>query len=150
MPIELSIDNPPFECPLCEKYVEKHREGTPKTPVACCEGPCLRGEIARRVANKFTSEILSNKLVRVCLPGVISTHGQRALFLSGKAIVIEGCALKCGTRLLSAAISDCSYHSIVIDRLYEFDRNLYSVDEMPKAELDNHVRTVVSSLIGSF
>ncbi len=145
--IKLTIESPPFKCSLCENYVKKQQEFQ-KLPLACCEGACLRGEIARQAANALAVDILPSKIVRVCLPGIISTQGQRALFLQGKAVVVEGCALKCGTRLLKSVIPDCDYQSIIADRLYDFDRNLYGIEEISKDEINNHVQAVISYLVG--
>jgi hypothetical protein len=36
-------------CPMCEDYAK--RQGSKPVAVMCCEGTCLRGEVARQAAN---------------------------------------------------------------------------------------------------
>lgn len=74
-----------------------------KIPVFTCEGPCVRGKIARLAAD----------LVAQALPSCARAwHGESAhapdstlarwIAAAGKVVVIDGCFLKCDTGMLDA------------------------------------------------
>ena len=61
--IQLSIDNVKGLCPAGESYASDCiAKGL--TPVLSCEGPCIRGEIARLAANLVAGEV--PELTRAC------------------------------------------------------------------------------------
>ncbi len=60
----LAIDGVRGLCPAGEKYAQENiTEG--KIPVLSCEGPCIRGEIARLAANIVSEE---EPYARSCYP----------------------------------------------------------------------------------
>jgi hypothetical protein len=62
-------------CHLCEEYAE--RQKTKPVAVICCEGACLRGEVARQAANILCHSLAPEKTVRICLGGGVH-QGHRA------------------------------------------------------------------------
>lgn len=62
---EIRIAKAKNNCHLCDDYADRQKE----KPVAvmCCEGACLRGEIARQTANILCHSLVPEKTVRVCL-----------------------------------------------------------------------------------
>lgn len=65
-------------CQMCEDYAK--RQETKPVAVICCEGACLRGEVARQAANLLCHTIAPDKTVRICLGGAFTKDtGQRSL-----------------------------------------------------------------------
>lgn len=147
----ITIEEAPFKCPLCVEYVKKNTTIPPKIPVVACEGGCLRGEVARRGANIITFNLSPQNTVRVCLPGIVSTGMQAELLQKAdNVIIIEGCALKCGYRLLKAAIPTMKANSLIADEMYDFNRSLYGIDEMEDENIKIHAYQVAEKIVKEY
>ena len=122
-------------CGLCEKYVEAHRDR--RYAVASCEGACLRGEISRRAANILCHSLASESTVRVCSGSALTKDsGQRSLLRNASnVLILEGCSLECASRSLEAVVPAMKKVVIQTDRLADFDRGLFGVDELDEAEI---------------
>ncbi len=133
-------------CPMCEDYAKKQ---APKPVVVmCCEGACLRGEIARRASNLICHELAPDKTVRLCLGGAFTKDtGQRGLARNGRRVIaVEGCFLECSSRMMKGAIPGLEPEIIVADALYDFDRSLFGIDQMPEGEIRIHAETVAKAV----
>src|SRR5512135_2436156 len=93
-------------CPMCEDYA--HAQASKPVVVMCCEGACLRGEIARQAANLLCHKLAPDKTVRLCLGGAFTKDtGQRRLARSGKRVVaLEGCFIECASRMMKGVIPE--------------------------------------------
>jgi uncharacterized metal-binding protein len=133
-------------CPMCEEYAR--RQASKPVAVMCCEGACLRGEVARQAANILCHSLVPDQTVRICLGGAFTKDtGQRSLVRSAaRVIALEGCFLTCSSRMMRGVIGDLEPEIIIADRLYEFDRRLFGVDEMPCAEMEMHAQTVAAKV----
>ena len=72
-----------------------------------CEGPCIRGNIARLAANYITQELPS--LARAChAETFLVPHSTMARWVKGaeKTIMIDGCFLKCHGRVLKKLVGE--------------------------------------------
>ena len=129
-------------CPMCEDYA-RYQASKP-TVVMCCEGACLRGEIARQASNILCHKLAPEKTVRLCLGGAFTKDtGQRSLARNGaRVIAMEGCFLECASRMMKGVIPGLAPEVIIADRLYEFDRSLFGIDEMPESEIKAHAEEV--------
>jgi uncharacterized metal-binding protein len=133
-------------CLLCEDYAK--RQASKAVVVMCCEGGCLRGEVARRAANMLCFELAPEKTARLCLGGAFTKDtGQRALARNAKRIVaIEGCFIECATRMMKGAVPNLKPEVVIADTLYDFDRRLFSIEEMSESELNAHSRKVATAV----
>jgi uncharacterized metal-binding protein len=131
-------------CELGDAYAQAHKTTPPKTAVLSCEGMCLRGEIARRAANRITFELVPDRAVRVCHGGLLETGGgMRGLVeRAEKVLVLDGCGMACGTRLFKGAYPDRHPTVAFTDSMFEFDRTLFGVNEMTEAEIQTHAGNV--------
>ena len=95
----------------------------------CCEGACLRGEVARRASSLLCHRLAPEKTVRLCLGGAFTKDsGQRRLVKgASRVIAVEGCFLECATRTMEGVVPDLPAEVVIADKLYEFDRRLDSV-----------------------
>ena len=137
------------QCPQGASYAKKHLTTPPKTAVLCCEGACLRGEIARRAANLITGDLAPERAVRICHGGLLETSGgMKDLVQHAQDVLqVDGCAMACGTRLLRGAMPDVNPVTVFADQLYEFDRNKFSLADMSGTEMQQHARTVAERIV---
>jgi len=140
------IRKPAGVCQLCEDF--SARESVKPVAVMCCEGSCLRGEIARQASNILCHSLLPEKTVRVCLGGAFTKDtGQRGLVRNAPLVIaMEGCFLKCATRMMQGVLEGLEPDVVITDSLIEFDRDLFSVDEMPEVEIMRHALDVAEQM----
>ena len=85
-------------CPAGEAHA-KQNIADKKTPVLSCEGPCIRGEIARLAADIVSEEAPYS---RCCYAETfLVPHSTMTAWVKGaeKVVVIDGCFLKCIGRI---------------------------------------------------
>lgn len=140
------IEKAKNSCSLCEDYAE--RQQSKPVVVMCCDGACLRGEVARQAAHILCHTLAPEKTVRICLGGAFTKDtGQRSLVRKAKRLIaLEGCFVNCSSRMMSGVIEGLSPDVIIADRLYDFDQNLFGVEEMPPEEIQVHARTVAQNI----
>lgn len=129
-------------CPMCETYANE--QANKPIAIMCCEGACLRGEIARQAANLLCHRLVPEKTVRICLGGAFTkSTGQRKLVRNGKRVIaLEGCFIECASRTMKGVIPDLNPEIIIADELYDFDTHLFGIDEMPEEEIKQHALKV--------
>ncbi len=136
-------------CDLGDAYAQKHWTTPPKIAVLSCEGMCLRGEVARRAANLIAHELEPDRTVRVCHGGLLEiSGGMRELVERAKQILLlDGCSLACGTRLLKGAFPESKPNVAFTDQLFELKQPVFSVDEVTEVEIKTYARTVAERVI---
>ncbi len=140
------IEKTKFKCRLCEDYAERHK--AKPVAVMSCEGACLRGEVARRAANILCHSLAPEKAVRICLGGAFTKDtGQRALVRNAaRLIALEGCATNCSSRMMAGAIDGLAPDVVVADGLYEFDRKLFGIEEIPAGQIEGYALAVARKI----
>ena len=118
--------------------------------IMCCEGACLRGEIARQASNLICHEMIPDKAVRICLGGAFTKNtGQRNVVRNAKELIaLEGCFIECASRMMKGVIPDLAPRVIVADSLCDFDRSLFGIDQMTGEEIKTHAMTVAQKVLG--
>jgi uncharacterized metal-binding protein len=140
------IEKPKGNCSLCEGYAEEQK--TKPVAVMCCDGACLRGEIARQAANILCHKLARENTVRICLGGAFTKDtGQRNLVrTASRLIAIEGCPVNCASRMMSGVIEGLTPEIVRADRLCSFDQKLFGIDEMEPEEIQALGRTVAEKI----
>ncbi len=143
----VSIEKTRNVCPMCEDYAAAN--AAKPVVVMCCEGACLRGEIARQAANLLCHKLAPDKTVRLCLGGAFTKDGgQRELARTGeKVIALEGCFIECASRMMKGVIPELKPEVIIADKLYDFDRSLFGIDDMPEAQIKVHAQEVAEKVL---
>ena len=143
---EVRIEKSKNVCNVCEDYAK--RQSAKPVAVMCCDGACLRGEIARQAANILCHSIAPEKTVRICLGGAFTKNtGQRSLVRNAaRVIAMEGCFINCSSRMMNGVIDGLKPEVVIADRMYEFDRTLFGVDEMAPEQILAHARTVAGKV----
>ena len=142
----MRIEKTRNSCRLCEDYAE--RQKSKPVVVMSCEGACLRGEVARRAANILCHSLAPEKTARICLGSAFTKDtGQRALVRNApRLIALEGCVINCSSRMMNSAIEGLTPEVIVADRLYDFDRRLFGIEEMPSEQIESHAQAVARKI----
>ena len=142
------IAKTPNYCGLCDDYAQS--QASKPVAVLCCEGGCLRGDVARQAANHLCHVLLPTQTVRICLGGAFTKDsGQRDLVRhAAKVLALEGCAVDCATRMMQGVV-DTPISVICVDELYEFDRSLFGINELPEAEIKRHGISVATQIAES-
>ncbi len=129
----LKVDGVEGVCPAGEKHaLENIAEG--RIPVLSCEGPCIRGEIARLAANIVAKE---SPYARCCYAETfLVPHSTMARWVkdADKVVMIDGCFLKCLGRVLKNFIDEermIHIDSLPLHHKYG-DKFLYT--DVPEAE----------------
>jgi uncharacterized metal-binding protein len=134
-------------CPAGERYAkEQIAKGT--VPVLSCEGPCIRGEIARLAANLIAQE--HPVLARAChAEAFFVPHSAMSAWVKGadKCVMIDGCFLKCHGRVLNKLVGDQKVIHIDALPFYKKYTDVFLMDDVPEEERKATARQVADKII---
>jgi hypothetical protein len=134
-------------CAAGEAYANKQMLAN-TIPVLSCEGPCIRGEIAKLAANLIAHDVPT--LARAC-------HGETFLVphsgiarwvkASDKTVMIDGCFLKCHGRVLNKLVGEDKVIHIDTQPLHKKFNDFFLMDDVPEAERKAVARQVADKII---
>jgi len=135
-------------CPIGEQIGNQNlAEG--KIPIISCEGPCIRGEIARLAAN-FVAKV---EPYRRCCHGELFSVPQSAIAEWAKAadkiILIDGCFLRCHGRIVENMIE--KEKLIQFDALSHYKKytDKFDIDSVPEEERKQVARDVADWVLSN-
>jgi len=134
-------------CPAGETYA-KQQIALKTIPVLSCEGPCIRGEIARLAANLIAQEVPG--LARSCHAETFFVpHSAMAAWVKSveKSVMIDGCFLKCHGRVLKKLVGEENVVHIDALPLYRKYTDVFLMDEVPEEERRTVARQVADRII---
>lgn len=134
-------------CPAGEAFA-KRAMAEKKIPVLACEGPCIRGEIARLAANLVTQEL--PPYARACFAETFFVpHSSMASWVkdADKSVVIDGCFLKCNGRALKGLVAEGTMMDIDALPLYKKYTDTFLMDDVPEEERKAVARQVADKII---
>lgn len=143
----LAVEGVRGSCPAGEVCAKRNIEGK-KIPVLSCEGPCIRGEIARLAANLVAQELPS--YARACHAETFFVpHSSMARWVkeADKSIMIDGCFLKCHGRALKGLIGEKEMIHIDALPLYKRYTDIFLMDDVPEEERKAVARQVADKII---
>ncbi len=134
-------------CPAGETYAK--RQIAQKTiPVLSCEGPCIRGEIARLAANLVAQDVPG--LARAChAEAFFVPHSAMAAWVKGadKSVMLDGCFLKCHGRVLKNLVAEEKVIHIEALPFYRKYTDIFSMEDVPEDERKAVARQVADKII---
>ena len=142
----LQVDGVKGVCPAGEAWAEQqilHK----KIPVLACEGPCVRGDIARRAANIIGNE---EPFARACFPEVAFVpHSGMARWVkeADKVVMVDGCFLKCIGRMLNNVVDREKIVQIDALQYYHKYTDIFHMDDVPEVERIDTARQVAAQLL---
>jgi uncharacterized metal-binding protein len=120
-------------CPAGESWAKQNILDK-KVPVLSCEGPCIRGEIARLAANMVAK---NEPYARSCYAEMaLVPHSSMAQWVreADEVIMIDGCFLKCVGRVLENLVDERKIVHIDALPLHKKYTDIFSMDDVPEAE----------------
>lgn len=145
----LDVEEIKGACPAGELHA-KQGIADRKTPVFSCEGPCIRGDIARLAANLVAHEVPS--MARAChAETFLVPHSSMARWVKGaeKTVVIDGCFLKCHGRVLNKLIGEDKVVHIDAFPLYKKYADIFLMDDVPEEERKAVARQVADKIVAT-
>ena len=134
-------------CPAGEAYARQNLADR-KVPVLSCEGPCIRGEIARLAANLVAQE--APGCARAChAETFLVPHSAMAQWVreSDHCIMIDGCFLKCHGRVLNKLIGEARVVQIDALPLHRRFSDVFLMDDVPEQERREVARQVADRIL---
>lgn len=142
----VAVEGVKGRCPAGEAYAQRNITER-KIPVLSCEGPCIRGEIARLAANLVAQELPSH--ARAChAEAFYVPHSAMARWVreAEKSVMIDGCFLKCHGRVLKNLVGEDKVVQIDALPLHRKYTDIFSMDEVPQAEREAVARQVADKI----
>lgn len=129
----LEVEGTTLTCPVGQRYAaEQIREG--RVPVLSCEGPCIRGEIARQAAHRVARQ---EPFARACqgeAMAVPDSEMARWVREADQVVVLDGCFLRCQARMMRRMLRPDQLIEIDALPLYGKYTDKFAIDEVPEAE----------------
>lgn len=129
----LEVDGITGSCPSGEKWAED-KIARKAIPVLSCEGPCVRGDIARLAANIVARE---EPYARACYAEtVLVPHSAMARWVkqADKIVMIDGCFLRCIGRVLNNLANRDNIIHIDALALHKKYAKVFHMDDVPEPE----------------
>lgn len=142
----LQVDGVKGVCPAAEAWAEEQIQQK-KIPVLACESACIRGDIARRVANFVASE---KSFARACCAEVtFLPHGSMARWVkeADQVIIVNGCFLKCVGRALNHLVDQEKIIHIDALQYYNKYTDVFYMEDVPEAERIDTARDVANQIL---
>ena len=133
-------------CPAGEAYAKQNIAGE-KIPVLCCEGPCIRGEIARLATNMVAKEA---PFARCCYAETLLVpHSMMATWVkeAAKVVVIDGCFLSCLGRAMKDLIEEEKIIHIDALPLYKKYSDVFLYTDVPEKDRKAWARQVADKIL---
>lgn len=120
-------------CPIGEITGKKNISES-KIPVLSCEGPCIRGEIARLAANIVSKEQAYGRGCHGELITVPESAIAQWIKSAEKVILIDGCFLRCHGRIFENILDNTKL--IQFDALSHYKKytDIFDYDDVPEEE----------------
>jgi uncharacterized metal-binding protein len=136
-------------CSGCEDFADKQLKNKIPYSILSCEGACLRGEVSRQVANNICFKEIPEKTSRICLGGAFTKNtGQRNLVRNAQRVIaLEGCSIKCASRMMKGVINDLETEVILVDKYYDFDTSLCGINEVSNQEIKQYAKQATKKII---
>ena len=136
-------------CPAGEAYA-KRQIAAKSIPVLSCEGPCIRGEIARLASNLIAREVPA--FARAChAEAFFVPHSAMATWVKGAEtiVMIDGCFLKCHGRVLKKLVDEAKIVHIDALPFYNKYTDVFSMDDVSEEDRKATARHVADKIIAS-
>ena len=146
---EIEVEQTTGLCPAGEKYANHQLEGQ-RIPVLSCEGPCIRGEIARQAANRIGKQ---PPFSRACQGEALTVrHSAMARWVreAKQVVVVDGCFLRCQARMMRRMLRPDQLVEIDALPLYRKYVDQFEIDSVPEVERNAVAEEVAQSVLEEF
>jgi hypothetical protein len=129
----LTVTSTSATCPVGET-AGRENAAAGAIPVLSCEGPCIRGEIARLAAHQVARE---PGYRRACHGELLTApHSTMAAWVkqAPSVVVIDGCHMKCHARVIEHLVPKSRLRAFDAVGHYRKYADLFDIDSVPEAE----------------
>jgi len=143
----LDVSEVTGHCPAGEVYA-KRNIAEKKTPVLSCEGPCIRGEIARLAANMVAIDEIA--YARCCYAETfLVPHSSMTAWVqeAEKVVVIDGCFLKCIGRIAENVLDKEKIIWIDTNPLHKKFSDTFLYSDVPEETRKEVARNVADQIL---
>lgn len=129
----LAVDGITGLCPPGEKWAEENI-AKKAIPVLSCEGPCIRGDIARLAANIVAKD---EPYARACYAeAALVPHSAMARWVrqADRIVMIDGCFLRCIGRLMNNLANREAIIHVDAMTLHKKYSKVFHMDDVPESE----------------
>lgn len=144
---DLAVEGIAGVCPAGEAYAERNM-AEKNRPVLACEGACIRGEIARLAANIIAQEVPG--YARAChAETFLVPHSGLARWVkeADRALMIDGCFLRCHGRVLNNLVDPGRVIHIDTNPIHHKYSDVFLADDVPEDERKATAREVADRII---
>lgn len=142
----IEVDGVQGVCPAGERWAEDNIHNK-RIPVLACEGPCIRGDIARLAANRVANEA---PFARACYAETAFVpHSAMARWVkeADQVVMIDGCFLKCFGRVLNNLVDQEKITHVDALSLYNKYTDVFHMEDVPEEERKETARQVAEKLL---
>ncbi len=146
---ELVVEETRARCPVGERYAEEQQRAG-RIPVLSCEGPCIRGEIARQAAHLIGKD---PRFARACQGEAVTVPDSamaRWIRDAPRVLVVDGCFLHCQARLMHQMVVPERLVKIDALQLYRKYTDLFGIDDVPEVERRAVAQQVADGILAKF
>lgn len=143
----LEVEGVKGACPAGDRYANEQMAAG-RVPVLSCEGPCIRGEIARLAAGLVAKEVPG--LARAChaetffVPHSAMSRWVRS---ADHSVMIDGCFLQCHGRVLRKLVPEGKVIHFDALPFYKRYTDVFSADDVPEEERKAMARKVADAIV---
>lgn len=143
---EIEVEGTTGMCPAGERYAkEQMRQG--RIPILSCEGPCIRGEIARQAANRIGKQAPFARACQGETMAVPDSSMARWVRESERVVVLDGCFLRCQARMMRRMLRPGQLVELDALPLYRKYTDVFEIDSVPEAERNAAAEEVARSVL---
>ena len=142
----IQVDGVSGVSPAGERWAEQQIIDK-RIPVLACEGPCVRGDIARLAANRIANEA---PFARACYAETAFVpHSAMARWVKAadRVVMVDGCFLKCFGRILNNLVDQDKITHIDALSVYHKYTDVFYMEDVPEAERQETARQVAEKLL---
>jgi uncharacterized metal-binding protein len=143
---EIEVEPTTGLCPAGETYAKQQMEEQ-RIPVLSCEGPCIRGEIARQAANRIGKEAPFSRACQGEAMTVPDSAMARWVREAKQVVVVDGCFLRCQARMMRRMVRPDQLVEIDALPLYRKYVDRFEIDSVPEAERNAAADEVAQSVL---
>ena len=145
----LEIEGIAGSCPAGERYAAQ-QIAAKAAPVFSCEGPCIRGDIARMAANMVAEEVPG--LARAChAEAFFVPHSamRRWAVTADRSVMIDGCFLQCHGRVLRKLVPAEKVMHFDALSFYRKHTDVFAMNDVPEGERRACARQVADAVVAA-
>lgn len=144
----LDVEGVTGVCPAGEQWAEQQIAES-RIPIFSCEGPCIRGDIARLAANRVAKQEPYARCCHAETFFVPHSGMLRWVKSADEVVVIDGCFLKCHGRTLRNIVGEEKVVQFDAFALYKKYSDVFLMDDVSETERKEVAKQVADKVLAT-